>query len=216
MGKVAKGVLNFLVSFLFLLLAFACSFMILFRDQPSFGNVLGTFVKVMMMMLGEVEYEDLYYPEGQNFNLSLNGTTTIISENLGQQFPVTTHLFVLLFIFLVSIIVMNLLVGLAVSDIQGLQKSAKLHRLIQQVELINSMEGILFSPLFSFLPEQVQRLLPTNSRDSKDTTIMSTLSNPSISMIKLCQKTLRNRSMKTAPGAYLKLEKTIMKKIFAR
>jgi hypothetical protein len=51
----------------------------------------------------------------------------------GQPFPLTAHFFLLLFTVLVSIILMNLLVGLAVSDIQGLSKSAKLDQLIQQV-----------------------------------------------------------------------------------
>ena len=45
----------------------------------------------------------------------------------------TAHFFLFLFTVLVSIILMNLLVGLAVSDIQGLSKSARLHQLIQQV-----------------------------------------------------------------------------------
>jgi hypothetical protein len=55
----------------------------------------------------------------------------------GQPFPLTAHFFLLLFTVLVSIILMNLLVGLAVSDIQGLSKSAKLDQLIQHV-CINS------------------------------------------------------------------------------
>ena len=81
------------------------------------------------MMLGEVDYEDLYYPESQ----TLVNLTTITSEDAPQPFRGTAHLVVFLFIFLVSIILMNLLVGLAVSDIQGLAKSAKLNQLIQQV-----------------------------------------------------------------------------------
>ena len=53
-----------------------------------------------------------------------------------QVFPVTAHFFLFLFTILVSIILMNLLVGLAVSDIQGLNKSARLHQLLQQVIVI--------------------------------------------------------------------------------
>ena len=106
------------------------------------------------MMLGEIDYEDLYYPQ----KLFLNGTE-IVSVSEHQAFPGTAHSLVLLFIFLVSIILMNLLVGLAVSDIQGLSKSAKLNQLVQQVELINYMEGWLFSPIFGFAPDKVKTFL---------------------------------------------------------
>ena len=86
-------------------------------------------------------------------------SSEIVSESEGQVFPGTAQLFVFLFIFLVSIILMNLLVGLAVSDIQGLSKSAKLEQLLQQVELINIMESWLHSPIFFVLPEMLKMFL---------------------------------------------------------
>ena len=111
------------------------------------------------MMLGEVDYEDLYYPEKEFVNRTSVNSSEIVSESEGQVFPGTAQLFVFLFIFLVSIILMNLLVGLAVSDIQGLSKSAKLEQLIQQVELINYMERWLHSPVFFVLPDLLKRFL---------------------------------------------------------
>ena len=106
-------------------------------------------------MLGEIEYEDLYYPQKQ----SVKNWTEIVSESEHQAFPGTAHFLVLLFIFLASIILMNLLVGLAVSDIQALSKSAKLNQLVQQVELINYMEGWLSSPLYRCAPASIQNYL---------------------------------------------------------
>ena len=107
------------------------------------------------MMLGEIDYEDLYYPQKQ----IVKNLTEIVSESEHQAFPGTAHFLVLLFIFLASIILMNLLVGLAVSDIQGLSKSAKLNQLIQQVELISYMEGWLSSPMFGLAPARIQKYL---------------------------------------------------------
>ena len=74
----------------------------------------------------------------------------------GQPFPLTAHFFLLLFTVLVSIILMNLLVGLAVSDIQGLSKSAKLDQLIQQVCPIG---GIRFQSDFEpfYIRENVEK-----------------------------------------------------------
>jgi hypothetical protein len=57
---------------------------------------------------------------------------------------------------------MNLLVGLAVSDIQELQRSGKLYTLIHQVELIEQMEGLhrQFSTIFfHFLPVPLQQAI---------------------------------------------------------
>ena len=51
-------------------------------------------------MAGEIEYENFIY------------------ENGDAIFPFTGHFMILLFVVLISIILMNLLVGLAVSDIQ--------------------------------------------------------------------------------------------------
>jgi hypothetical protein len=75
------------------------------------------------MMLGELEYDDLYYPQDQTINLTINGSFasgTIDQETKSQFFPFTAHILVTVFVLLVSIIIMNLLFGLAVTDIQVL------------------------------------------------------------------------------------------------
>jgi len=163
---VAIGVLHFMIAYSPLIIAFAVSFMILFPNNEAFSMFPYAIVKLFVMMLGEIDYEDLYYPQKHFIEnhtvVSENENKTvseIVPENENQNFPGTAHLLVLLFIFLVSIILMNLLVGLAVSDIQGLSKSAKLNQLVQQVELINYMEGWLFSPIFKWSPENVKKFL---------------------------------------------------------
>jgi len=152
---VATSVLHLIIAYSPLLIAFAVAFMILFPTNEAFSHFNYALVKLFVMMLGEIEYEDLYYPQKQ----SVKNWTEIVSESEGQAFPGTAHFLVLLFIFLASIILMNLLVGLAVSDIQALSKSAKLNQLIQQVELINYMESWLSSPLYRWAPLRIQKYL---------------------------------------------------------
>lgn len=87
-------------------------------------------LKTITMMSGELEFEDIFYDKQYKI-----------------RFPVTSHLMFLAFVVLVTIILTNLLVGLAVSDIQALQESAGLNRLTRQVELIARLESLFFSKL---------------------------------------------------------------------
>jgi hypothetical protein len=63
-------------------------------------DVPAAVVKTLVMMAGEIEYENFVYENGE------------------ALYPITGHTMILIFTVLVSIILMNLLVGLAVSDIQ--------------------------------------------------------------------------------------------------
>lgn len=89
------------------------------------------------MMAGELEFEDIFYDK-----------TTI-------KYPFTTHIMFLAFILLVTIILTNLLVGLAVSDIQGLQASAGLDRLSRQAELISRLESLFYSKILRSAPKRL-------------------------------------------------------------
>lgn len=93
-------------------------------------------------MIGELEFEDMFYSSDS-------------SEDNPTFLPITTHLLFFAFIILVTVILMNLLVGLAVSDIQGLQASARLNRLSRQAELVARLEGLLFSKLLKKAPSNV-------------------------------------------------------------
>ena len=98
---VAKNFFKFLTAYFCLLVAFALSFCVLVPNYRSFNsNVVFAVVKSLVMMAGEIEYEDIIYENGE------------------ELYPVTGHMMILLFVVLISIILMNLLVGLAVSDIQ--------------------------------------------------------------------------------------------------
>lgn len=96
-----------------------------------------TLLKTITMMAGELEFEDIFY-----------GDTAIL-------YPVTAHGMFVAFVLLVTVILTNLLVGLAVSDIQGLQASAGLDRLSRQAELVARLESLFFSRLLRKAPRGI-------------------------------------------------------------
>nr|KAG5685635.1 hypothetical protein BaRGS_027136 [Batillaria attramentaria] len=81
------------------------------------------------MMIGELDFDNI-------FNDSSNP----------PAFPVLAYVLFVFFLIIMSILIMNLLVGLAVGDIQAVQNKATLTRLETEVELILDVE--LFTPRF--------------------------------------------------------------------
>ncbi|XP_065072849.1 transient receptor potential channel pyrexia isoform X2 [Ochlerotatus camptorhynchus] len=132
---VAVNFSKFLMAYCCLLFAFGLSFCVLFPNYISFKRILRGLLKTIVMMAGELEFEDIFY--GDNINI---------------LYPGTAHGMFLAFVLLVTVILTNLLVGLAVSDIQGLQQSAGLDRLSRQAELISRLEGLMFSRMLRKAP----------------------------------------------------------------
>lgn len=77
----------------------------LFSNYAAF-RLPASLVKTVIMMSGELEYEDIFYNNCTNSEI---------------HYPVTAHAMFLIFVLLVTVILTNLLVGLAVSDIQVCQ-----------------------------------------------------------------------------------------------
>ena len=84
------------------------------------------------MLIGELEYDDMVENSQShlvgNMTGSVSGETfvaelknvSIEDEATQLPFPVTDHLFIGIFVFFMTIIMINLLFGLAVSDVQVL------------------------------------------------------------------------------------------------
>ncbi|KAI8039367.1 transient receptor potential channel pyrexia isoform X1 [Drosophila gunungcola] len=150
--KVAFNFAKFLLAYICLLVAFGLSFAVLFNDYPAFENITWSFLKSITMMSGELEFEDIFYGD------------------YAVKFPVTAHIIFLSFVLLVTVILTNLMVGLAVSDIQGLQVSATLDRLVRQAELVSRLESLFFSRLLRSAPTNLIQLCKRSAllRTSRD------------------------------------------------
>ncbi|EFX90080.1 hypothetical protein DAPPUDRAFT_94321 [Daphnia pulex] len=138
---VAWNIGKLLVAYMSLILGFSLGFAVLFPLENRYNDMPYALLTTIVMMTGEMEYAAMY-TEGK------------------IKYPGTTHFVFLVFLLFVVIVLMNLLVGLAVSDIQGLQKSAGLDRLVRLTKQIARMESFVFFPWpihFSSLWSKVPR-----------------------------------------------------------
>lgn len=126
-AQVTRNFGKFLFTYMCLISAFSLSFGVLFHNHDPFKYFLFRLLKTLVMMTGEMEYDDFFF-DGEEI-----------------LYPGTSHIILAMFLIFGTIILMNLLVGLAVNDIQGLQQSAGLERLVRQTQVIASLELIIFS-----------------------------------------------------------------------
>ncbi|OQV12510.1 Transient receptor potential cation channel subfamily A member 1 [Hypsibius exemplaris] len=147
---VLKTLLRAIFVFAFLLIAFTLAFHVLiplmvypsnpdFYMKPhlliditmlrtphqTFGHSL---LRTVSMMLGD-------------FDMITNYINPMVDETL--PFPGATYIFIMVFIGTVSILLMNLLIGLAVGDIEKVRSGANLRRLAMQVDLHTRLESKL-------------------------------------------------------------------------
>jgi hypothetical protein len=112
--------LRYMMGYVTLLIAFALSFYILFRGSSEqngaemFTNPFASLLQTVVMFTGEFEVSSLSF----------------------ETLPYTSHVIFLLFVFLVAIVLLNLLNGLAVGDTEKIRREAKTLSLAARAKLV--------------------------------------------------------------------------------
>ncbi|XP_050429951.1 transient receptor potential channel pyrexia-like [Adelges cooleyi] len=135
--KVQKEFAKLLMAYICLLVGFAVSLCVVFPSSPWFGNPITGFVKVLVMMAGELDID----------MLEIHNESAVTTK-------LSAYIVYLALLVFVSIILMNLLVGIAVHDIQGLKKTAGMSKIRCQIKLIYYIELFM---LRSFWPKSIKR-----------------------------------------------------------
>lgn len=143
--SVQAQVFKLLLAYACLLVGFTASFCVIFPHSKSFSNPHTGLIKVLAMMTGELGFEDLFFSSDKGgFYESVGGTSWILLQ-------ISAQLSFVLFLLFVTIVLMNLLIGIAVHDIKGLQKTAGLAKLVRQTKLIHDVEIAIF---LGFMPSK--------------------------------------------------------------
>ena len=128
----------FAVSYVFiiLLMAFSLGFHTLLSHRENFMYPKDALLKTMIMMSGEIEYGDIFFKEkpptgwGQKWDL---GHETV-------PFPFLTYSLFVVFFVMLSIVALNVLVGLTVDDIRNFLEDADLRKLSMRLKFVLEME----------------------------------------------------------------------------
>lgn len=117
--SITKRIVKTALGFLILICAFTFAFFIIHfgNETESFDNVGRSFLKIFVMVLGEFEFDDLWSDSASS------------SSRLSQIF--TMILLIALIIF-GSMIMVNLIVAIIISDIEWLNKISELQALLNQ------------------------------------------------------------------------------------
>lgn len=110
--------------------------MIQFHSQGPFKGPWTAFIKTMVMLMSEFDYDDLFSEQPNNTHTEINRTLFTI------------------FLIFGGIALMNLLVGLAVNDLQFLEMQGHIRRIEMQVEFLASLDTMTQNPIVKyFLPK---------------------------------------------------------------
>ena len=125
---ILKTFFQFSIVLIIFLVAFGLGFHILLGSQEPFFTVGQSIIKTTIMMVGEIDFNNIFH--GKDFQRIDYNATIILFVG---------------FLILVSILVVNLLVGLAVDNIKGVLEHATLKKIAMQVELVLDVERLVFT-----------------------------------------------------------------------
>ena len=120
--SITKRIVKTALGFVILICAFTFAFFIIHfgNETESFDNVGRSFLKIFVMVLGEFEFDDLW------------SNSESSSSRLSRIF---TMILLIGLIILGSMIMVNLIVAIIISDIEWLNKISKEQALMNQVRV---------------------------------------------------------------------------------
>ncbi|KAL3321286.1 hypothetical protein Ciccas_000042 [Cichlidogyrus casuarinus] len=139
--RILERFLVYIWLFAVFILSFSIAFYALLRNQLAFSSLGEAFMKTSVMMIGELDF-------GTVFDNRFSEDIPLPIEN---QVPYVelTYLFWIVFLLVMCIILVNMMIAMAVDDMNEVQRDIEFRRLMMTSKFCLSMEG--------FLPEYLLR-----------------------------------------------------------
>ena len=102
--------------------------------QAVFAHAGFSTIKTLVMMVGEMDFSDMF---------AHHVTKSGIVPTFELPYPVFTTMYFLAFVAGMSILLMNLLVGVAIDNVSGVENNAIIERLAMQAKLSLDFEFLL-------------------------------------------------------------------------
>ncbi|CAL8103954.1 unnamed protein product [Orchesella dallaii] len=136
--EVLKDFCLLLFTFSPILLAFALGFSVMLPQNEFFRSIPTALFKVFLMMTGDVDFWGIF-----------RETWAVVSITEKKGFVYIPLFFIYTsFILMVTMVLMSLLLGLAVNDIQEIRREASLKRTVRLIQEIGIFESMLQIPMF--------------------------------------------------------------------
>jgi hypothetical protein len=145
MKRVTFNYLKFLFWFFPLIIAFTFSFYILYHKEDHSEVKNGHFS--VNSASGNFSIQDDNFDFYRSFNTSLLKTAIMMIGEFdasNMSFDNGSYFVFLIFVFMMTIVLMNLLNGLAVSDIQAIRNDAELVAYKSKMKLVHHFESVVF------------------------------------------------------------------------
>ncbi|XP_052810784.1 transient receptor potential cation channel subfamily A member 1 homolog isoform X1 [Mya arenaria] len=123
-NSILRTFFEFFIVFLLFIIAFGFGFFVLIQNQTPFATPYHAIIRTSVMMIGEFDYNDIFHSDTDDMHYWL------------------TYVIFCVFLLVMTIIIMNLLVGLAVDDIKGVHDEASLKRIAMKVNLVLDVERV--------------------------------------------------------------------------
>ncbi|CAF3688018.1 unnamed protein product [Adineta steineri] len=137
--------LKFCLIYVFIWIGYIIAFHMLFiHKKPQFTYLTYSIPKTLAMLTGEYDFDDLFFPNGKVLQ--------------GSQAAMVLYS---IFVFTMNIVIMNIMVGLAVSDVKSFRLNAKREHLRARIETCLGLQS-----KFGVLCEACSRLVLGLSKHS--------------------------------------------------